>query len=244
MRGYSDSIIPQILEIDSPNVHVQSLVISPNLEAMLEHEERQRNTCQNGLPPGLPPPPRSRPGTTESTIARLDTAEPKIVRRGSIRMTEIKNKGTPPMRNPYINPAPFVPPKSPQLSTSPLLCDDSPQLKDSCSSSAISSGLETQQSESIATPSDKLLWTEPVTWKTLDLQFTDPTHLPRSTETNRNMSDARPESPVRDDGTFRKRTFDPFPVSISGRLSKLLPFSSLRASTFCSWLLRDLTCCY
>jgi hypothetical protein len=234
MGRYSGALKPQILEIDSPNVHVQSLVISPNLEAMLEHEERQRNATDS-LPPGLPPPPRSRPGTSETRNARPGMAETKITRRGSLRMTELENNRRP-MRNPYINPAPFVPPRSPQFSTSPLLFDDLPQPKDSYNSSAISSGPEPHHFESVATPSGDF-WTEPVTWKTLDLHFADPTDQPRYTEPNRTPDR---EFLARDDYAFAKRTF---PVSISARLSKILPFSPLRASIFVHGFPRGLTRC-
>jgi hypothetical protein len=225
----ADSIIPQILEMDSPNVHVHSLVISPNLEAMLEHEERQRAAAYNGgFPPGLPPPPRSRPGTTESRNATLGTTELK--KRGSLRITDNMGSGPPHMRNPYINPAPFVPVKSPRLLTTPLPCDESPEFKDEDRPNTPSGQDIQRHTEPITPPSDEHLWQEPVTWKTLDLELADRNEVPPSTETNGNLTGIHSESAARDDVALKRRSFDPSTVLFSGRLPKLLTFSSIRGS--------------
>ncbi|KAF8910036.1 hypothetical protein CPB84DRAFT_1842701 [Gymnopilus junonius] len=102
----------------------RSLIISPNLDALLEHEERQRAKTRGigaepgtpetyGQPPlspqrvlpspefstGLPPPPRRRVG--ESRVPRSPLRE-------TVGSGEEDSVGEEKMSNPYINPAPTL----------------------------------------------------------------------------------------------------------------------------------------
>ena len=98
----------------------RSLMISPNLDALLEHEERKRaalleseprtpETCsqsqspeQSGLPSGLPPPPRRLRGSRVPTSPLAETAQ----RRASMGAIAVESSSS--MSNPYINPAPTL----------------------------------------------------------------------------------------------------------------------------------------
>lgn len=127
-----------------------SLVISPNLDALLEHDERMRrspldngplsslsfqsphsSTFSSAFPVGLPPPPRSNRKTVSrpSTPKESDSAASRSSRRintteGSPGSSDSSAHG-PSGSNPYIN----TPPKLPQLdgsvdfSTAPELPD-------------------------------------------------------------------------------------------------------------------------
>jgi len=95
----------------------RSLVISPNLEKLLEHEERSRRsyattlsgyeapTGPETLLAGLPPPPRRNRPSSTALSRHASAIGSSVVGQDSVSVLSAPN---PPSRssNPYINPAP------------------------------------------------------------------------------------------------------------------------------------------
>ncbi|KAF8204333.1 hypothetical protein K438DRAFT_1819644 [Mycena galopus ATCC 62051] len=118
---YSPPAVPEMRSVSTEGVStrkgagMQSLVISPNLDALLEHDERVRRMQQQGgtesptgfVSQGLPPPPRRRtssrgPGSPQL----LSPAGPRSPVMSYAAQETRSNTPQSTDSNPYINPAP------------------------------------------------------------------------------------------------------------------------------------------